>query len=98
MAVYLYTPPTWRNPIPLGGALIAGVRTCTLVYRRNGVWVNQMEAGIDNPIVANCDVDPASGLRLYFVRPMVIPDSIVAGLSALQPADPSWTPGSLTLL
>jgi hypothetical protein len=29
---------------------------------------------------------------------MVVPDTLYAELLALAPADPSWTPGSLTLL
>jgi hypothetical protein len=29
---------------------------------------------------------------------MVVPDTIYAELSALAPADPAWTPGTLTLL
>jgi hypothetical protein len=40
----------------------------------------------------------STALRLYFNKPMVIPDDIHDELAALQPADPSWTPSVLTLL
>lgn len=92
---YLYTPPSWRNPVRMGGALVPKVTTSTLVFRLGGVWHNQLTARMDDPIVANVDVDP-SGLLLFFVGPTVVPDSLYAELSAVAPADPSWTAGSLT--
>lgn len=98
MSVYLYTPPTWRNPSVMAGSLRCGVATSTVVYRLNGVWFNQMTAGMDQPVIKDCDIDEASGLRLFFNKPMVVPGSLHDELAALQPADPSWTPGSLTLL
>lgn len=101
MSVYLYTPPSWRNPAPMGGALVVGVRTSTCVYRVGGVWHNQMNAGMDNPVMANVDVidiPGAGSLRLFFTKPMVVPGSLHDELAAISPADPSWTPGSLTLL
>lgn len=98
MAVYLYKPPTWRNPVPMRGALIVGISTSTCVYRQGGVWHNVLSSGMDDPVVADVDVDADSGLRLFFTKPMVVPDSLYDGLLALEPADPSWTPGSLTLL
>lgn len=95
---YLYTPPTWMNPIRMEGSLVLdGVRTSTLVYRQGGVWHNQLNAGIDSPVVANVDVDP-SGLLLMFNTPTPVPNSLFAELSAVTPADPSWSPGTLTLL
>lgn len=95
---YLYTPPTWNNPIPMGGALVVhGVPTSTLVYRQGGVWHNKFTAGIDDPVVASCDVDP-SGLLLFFTTPTVVPNTLYAELSALTPADPSWSPGTLALI
>lgn len=98
MAVYLYSPPTWRHVQVMEGALRYGVATNTLVYRQGGVWYNQQNAGMDQPVVADCDTDAQSGLRLFFTKPMVVPDWLHDELAALQPADPSWTPGSLTLL
>lgn len=98
MAVYLYRPPTWHNVIPMGGALNIGFETSTVVWRQGGVWHNAMTAGMDNPVIKDCDVDAETGLRLFFNKPMVVPDTLYAELLALAPADPSWTPGSLTLL
>jgi hypothetical protein len=82
----------------MGGALVVGVTTSTCVYRMGGVWHNQMEARMDDPVVANVDVDAATNLRLFFTKPMVVPGSLYSELSALSPADPTWAPGSLTLL
>jgi hypothetical protein len=98
VAVYLYRPPSWRNVIPMGGALNVGIPTSTVVWRQGGVWHNAMTAGMDSPVIKDCDVDLATGLRLFFNKPMVVPDNLYAELLALAPADPSWTPGSLTLL
>lgn len=98
MAVYLYKPPTWRNQATIRGALRYGVTTSTVVWRSGGVWFNSLEGGIDSPVDTAVDVDAATGLRLFFNKPMVIPGSLHDELAALQPADPSWTPGSLTLL
>lgn len=79
-------------------ALRAGITTSTLVYRQGGTWYNQLEAGMDMPDVTQVDTDAASGLLLFFTRPTVVPDSLYAEMSAnaLTPADPSWTPGTLT--
>lgn len=96
--VYLYTPPTWRYVGMVEGSLRCGITTSTLVYRMNGVWFNQLEAGVDNPVVADVDVDPRSGMRLFFTKPMVVPGWLYDELYALEPADPSWSPGTLTLL
>ena len=98
MSVYLYSPPTWRHVQVMEGALRYGVTTNTLVYRQGGVWYNQEVAGIDQPIVADCDIDALTGLRLFFTGPVVVPGSLHDELAALQPANPSWTPGTLTLL
>lgn len=103
MSVYLYKPPTWRNVQVMEGALRYGVPTSTVVYRQNGVWFNIHTAGVDQPVVADVDiwVDPNNAyntLRLFFTKPMVVPGDLYAGLSALSPADPSWTAGTLTLL
>jgi hypothetical protein len=94
---YLYTPPTWRNVQVMEGALRYGVPTSTVVYRQAGVWHNVQIAGVDQPVVLACDVD-SSGLRLFFSTPTPVPDSLFAELSAVAPADPSWTPGVLTPL
>lgn len=98
MSVYLYKPPTWRNVVPMGGALNPGITTSTCVYRQDGVWHNVITAGMDNPVVTDCDVDAATGLRLFFTKPMVVPGSLHDELAAIEPAEDSWTPGSLTLL
>lgn len=93
---YLYTPPTWRNVVPLEGALRCGIPTSVCVYRQGGVWTQVLSPGM-NVFDVPIDVDP-SGLVLIFTRPTVVPDSLFAELSAngVTPADPSWTPGSLT--
>jgi hypothetical protein len=94
---YLYSPPTWRNVQQMEGALRYGVPTSTLVYRSSGVWHNTMTAGMDDPAAHS---DTVSGLLLFFTRPTVVPDSLFAEMtaSALTPADPSWTAGTLALL
>jgi hypothetical protein len=53
---------------------------------------------MDAPVITDVDIDAATGLRLYFTKPMVVPGSLYDELSAITPADPSWTPGTLTLL
>lgn len=103
MSVYLYTPPTWRNYAVMGGALRCSVNTSTCVYRQGGVWTNVQAPGMDLPVVSDVDiwVDPANAantLRLFFTKPMVVPGDLHDELLALQPADPSWTSGTLTLL
>lgn len=95
---YLYKPPTWRNVATVERSLRYGVTTSTVVYRQGGVWFNIQTAGVGSPDVAGVDVDAATGLRLFFTKPMVVPDSLHDELAAVQPADASWTPGSLTLL
>lgn len=40
MAVYLYKPPSWRNPVQFDGFALGYVDTSTTVYRVNGVWYN----------------------------------------------------------
>jgi hypothetical protein len=94
---YLYTPPTYRMVATVERSLRYGVSTSTLVYRMGGQWTNVQDPGMDAPVVANVDVD-ASGLKLYFDRPTVVPDTLFAELSGVAPTDPSWTPGSLTHL
>ena len=98
MAVYLYTPPMWRNIVPMGGALNPGILTSTIVYRFAGTWHNVISVGEDDPVVADVDVDERTGLRLFFVKPMVIPGSLYDELSALEKGDASWTDAQLTLL
>lgn len=95
---YRYVPPTWRNVGMLEGSLRFGVTTPTVVYRLNGVWHNVQQAGMDDPIVTNVDIDAASGLRLFFTKPMVVPGWLYAELNAITPADPSWSAGTLTRL
>lgn len=94
---YLYSPPSWRNVAKFPGAraLRFGITTSTVVYRQGGVWTNIQTAGMDQPVVSSCDTDP-SGLLLFFDRPTVVPNSLFTELSALAPADSSWTPGTLT--
>ena len=103
MSVYLYTPPQWLNVGTIEGSLRYSVPTSTCVYRLNGAWFNVAIPGMDNPVVANCDVwvdaaNSANTLRLFFTKPMVVPGALHDELAALQPADPSWSAGSLTLL
>lgn len=99
MSVYLYAPPQWQNVTVIAGmALRTKIPTSTTVYRLGGVWHNVLSPGMDQPVISDVDVDPDTGLRLYFTKPMVVPGSLHDELAALQPADPSWTPGSLTLL
>jgi len=95
-ATFLFTPPQWRQAQVMEGALRYSIPVSTVVYRTGGVWHNQMVAGIDDP-AKTADVDP-SGLLLFFTRPTVIPLSLFADISAnaLTPADPSWSPGTLT--
>jgi hypothetical protein len=95
---YYYTPPTWQMSAILVGSLRVHITTSTVVYRLAGVWHNQMTAGMDDPVVANCDVDTATGLRLFFNSSAVVPDNLYGELAALAPADPSWAPGSLVLV
>lgn len=99
-AVYLYTPPmqrlTYRMPGSVG--LLFGIRTSTVVYRIDGAWSNVAVVGIDDPVDADVDTDAASGLHLLFTRPMVVPEWLHDELAAIQPADPSWSAGTLTLL
>lgn len=95
---YLYSPPMWRNPSMMGWALRASVNTCTLVYRQNGVWYNQEIAGMDEPVIANVDVDSQSGMKLFFTHPVVVPDWLHDELAALTQADSSWIPATLTPL
>lgn len=97
-SVYLYTPPTWRNSIPMEGALVIGFPVSTLVYRLGGTWHNQLNGDPDNPVVADCDIESTTGLLLYFTTPVVVPDALHDELAALAPADPNWTPGVLTLI
>lgn len=89
--VYYYQPPTYRVPVMTEGWPLGGFQRSTLVYRLNGVWVNQVAAGTDNPDPNTVDVDAASGLRLFFTKPMVVPGWLYDELSAIEPADPSYT-------
>ena len=73
-----------------------GVPTCTGVYRIGGTWHNIQVAGLSNPDETTIDVDATTGIKLYFGRPTLVPDSLVSVLTpALTPADPTWTPGTL---
>ena len=101
MAVYLYTPPQCKQHFVMEGALRSYVDVSTTVYRLGGQWFNVLTAGMDNPNPADCDVirpNTPTQLRLFFTKPMVVPDDIYDELAALEPADPSWSPGTLTLL
>lgn len=91
---YLYSPPTWRNVFSLSGALIAGIKTSTCVYRQGGVWANTLTAGPD--VVP----DTEFGVELFFTRPTEVPDALHDELAAnaITPADSSWSPGTLTLI
>lgn len=93
MSVYLYKPPSWRNPAQFEkSALVVGVTTSTTVYRIDGTWYNVQSPGNE----VDADVDARTGLRLYFNKPTVVPGSLHDELAAIQPADVSWTEGSLT--
>jgi hypothetical protein len=101
MAVYLYAPPSYEQHAIMHKALRYHTTVSTTVYRIGGVWHNVLTPGQGAPDPAACDVirpNTSTALRLYFNKPMVIPDDIHDELAALQPADPSWTPGVLTLL
>ena len=98
MSVYLYRPPTYKMHQQMQGALRYYIDTSTTVYRVGGVWHNIANPGESAPDVSLCDVDAASGMRLYWNKPMVVPGSLHDELAALTPADPSWSVGTLTLL
>ena len=97
---YLYSPPTWRNIGMLEGSLRYGVTTSVGVWRIGGVWHSSTTGGLSNPDETQIDVDVTTGIKLFFGRPTLVPDSLVATLSnALNPSsiggDPSWNPGTL---
>lgn len=100
MSVYLFKPPTWRRVVEFekGSGLLPAITVSTVVYRQDGVWHNILECGVNNPIVTDCDVDADSNLRLFFVKPMVVPGSLYDELSALVKGDPSWADATLTQL
>ena len=88
---YLYKPPTYKQTAMMEGSLRYYVDVSTSVYRISGVWHNVQSPGMSNPSPADCDVDAATGLRLYWNKPMVIP-------LTLQPELAAWGIGTLTLL
>jgi hypothetical protein len=93
---YLFTPPTFRMVAIMRRSLRCGVPTCTGVWRIDGTWFNSSTAGVGNPDETTIDVDAPTGIKLYFGRPTLVPDSLVSVLTpALTPADPTWTPGTL---
>lgn len=98
--VYLYTPPMMRMVYKFPGAwaLRFGINTSTIVYRQDGVWHNIAVAGMDNPVVADCDVDAQSGMLLFFNKPMVVPGWLADELVEIEPADLSWSFSTLTQL
>lgn len=91
---YLYWPPTWRDHVIMRGSLRTYVDSSTTVYRVGGQWFNVLTPGMDTPSLNSVDVDP-SGLVLYFNTPTPVPANLHDELAAVQPADPSWSPGSL---
>ena len=97
MAGYLYSPPTYKQHDVMVGALRYYVDTSTTVYRLGGVWFNVLMPGMDNPNPSLCD-KASDGTLCYFNTPTVVPAELHDGLAALQPADSSWTPGTLTAL
>lgn len=101
MAVYLYTPPQYRQHFIMERSLRSYVDTSTTVYRIAGVWSNVLTPGMSAPDPRDCDVirpNTSTELRLYFNKPTVVPDDIHDELAALVQADPSWSAGTLTLL
>lgn len=96
MSSYMFTPPTYRFVEILQGSLRFGITTCTVVYRQGGQWHNLVTPGMDNPVIAQ--VDKLGDQLLYFDRPTPVDGSLYNELSALTPADPSWTPQTLVLL
>lgn len=97
MAGYLYSPPTYRQHFVMKGALRSYIDVSTTVYRLGGVWFNVLSPGMDDPVIAGLDV-ASDGTLCYFGTPSVVPAELHDGLAALQPADSSWTPGTLTAL
>ena len=94
--MYLFTPPTYRARQIVINSLRYSVPTCTGVWRIGGTWHNQSTSGIGNPDETTIDVDGTTGIKLYFGRPTLVPDSLVSVLTpALTPGDPTWTPGTL---
>ena len=78
----LYSPPTWNNVSVLRGSLRVKQPTCYLVYRQGGVWNSVQSPGMGTPDVTQVDTDAASGLKLFFYTPTIIPNSLVAQLTA----------------
>ena len=97
MAGYLYKPPTYKQHDTIYGSLRFHIRSCTTVYRLGGVWFNVQSPGPDNPNPSLCD-KASDGTLCYFNTPTVVPNELHDGLAALQPADSSWLPGTLTAL
>lgn len=102
MAVYLYTPPQYRMTSMMRGSLRVTIPVSTTVYRKNGVWHNTVCGGV-NPAPNECDMwiaddRPELRLRLFFTKPMVVPDALHDELLALAPASAAWSAGTLTLL
>lgn len=98
MTTYLYRPPTYKYKAVLVGSLTCYIDTCTTVYRIGGIWTNTVSPGMSSPSPADCDIESTTGLLCYFNTPTVVPSTLVAGLTALAPADSSWTSGTLTAL
>jgi hypothetical protein len=93
---YRYSPPSYELHTQLERSLRVHITTSTTTYRLGGVWHNVMSPGEDQPVISAVDVDAATGVRLYFNTPTLVPDSLAGTLAgALAPADPSWTPGTL---
>ena len=89
---YLYTPPQWKNVSVLEGGLHVGIPTSYCVYRSSGTWYSVQSVGMGNPDIATqVDIDAATGFRLFFTKPMVVP-------STLQPELAAFGQGTLILL
>lgn len=93
----LYTPPQWRNYRQIEGSLRYSVPTSYCVYRKGGVWHSTITPGIDE--LTGFDTDPATGLQLVFYTPTIIPNSLVAELTAFgPPAVGTTTAGTITIV
>ena len=68
----LYSPPTWRNVQTLVGSLRYGIPTNYCVYRKGGSWYSSVSPGIGE----------LDGADYVFTTPTVVPDSLVAELTA----------------
>jgi hypothetical protein len=92
------TPPQYTmHHILAGMGLRYKYPVSTTLYRSGGVWFNVFSPGMGNPDwKTQVDVEPTTGMYLYFNTPITLPDVVAALLpSPLPLGDPTWTPGTL---